>query len=274
MDEKTKPFDTVSIVLLMLLSVGNDGLEIIFDLLAATGVGIGGEAIMEPINIAMDAIVTFWFFAKCGFGGPSIAQLLDDILEVVGIPGRTICVGFGIYLANNPNSFLGKIGGTVAAIETGGEGALAKEAGGAMKTGEAEIKKVSKKAPNEVESQAEKASFGVEVAPSTAAAPATTSQEAGDAAKKEKEEQQKKIEESMESEAQKSPVIIMQERLLEQSPQNAENKAPGENAPAGAPKKSNVVPFEDIRRQRAQEVKENLEHPKTPREVTDEERAA
>lgn len=102
MDERKKTFDEVSIVIMVLLALGNDGAEIFFDLLAATIVGLPGEAIMEPINLAMDGIFTFWFFAKCGFGGPSIIQLVDDLLELVGIPGRTICVVAGILIANNP----------------------------------------------------------------------------------------------------------------------------------------------------------------------------
>jgi len=128
MDEQEKVFDAVSIVLLVLISLANDAAEVFFDILAATVVGIPGEAIMEPINLLIDGVVTSWFFIKCGFGGPSMAQILDDLLELVGIPGRTICVVFGIYVANNPNSFLGRIGQTAASIESGGEsGAMTKE---------------------------------------------------------------------------------------------------------------------------------------------------
>ena len=84
-------------------------------------IGLPGEAIMEPIDLAMDGIFTFWFFAKCGFGGPSILQLVDDLLELVGVPGRTICVVAGILIANNPK--LAKIAELAATAETGGAGA-------------------------------------------------------------------------------------------------------------------------------------------------------
>lgn len=124
MEEKEKPFDTVSIVILVLLALGNDGAEIFFDLLAATVVGLPGEAIMEPINLGMDGIFTFWFFAKCGFGGPAMIQIADDLLSLVGVPGRTICVVAGILIANNPKlAAVAEVAGATAL--TGGAGAVA-----------------------------------------------------------------------------------------------------------------------------------------------------
>ena len=128
MDEQKKPFDTVSIVILILLALGNDGAEIFFDLLAATVVGLPGEAIMEPIDLAMDGIFTFWFFAKCGFGGPSIIQFVDDLLELIGVPGRTICVVAGILIANNPK--FAAVAEVAAGAATGGAGVAATEAEG------------------------------------------------------------------------------------------------------------------------------------------------
>lgn len=129
MDDKEMPFSTVDIVFLVIIGLVNDGLEIFFDLLAASVVGLPGEAIMEPIDFVFDCIVTAWFFMKCGFGGPALAQILDDILEIFGVPGRTICIGVGVYVANHPGSFLATAGQVAATIGTGGEAAIAEEAG-------------------------------------------------------------------------------------------------------------------------------------------------
>jgi hypothetical protein len=83
----------------------------------------------------MDTIVTFWFFVKCGFGAPAIIQLVDDVLELVGIPGRTICVIAGILIANNPK--LAKLAEVAATIETGGASKELEGAEEALKAGRA-----------------------------------------------------------------------------------------------------------------------------------------
>lgn len=128
-----KPFDAVSIVILMLLAVANDAAEIFFDLLALTGIGLAGQAIMKPIDLAMDGLVTFWFFSKVGFGGPLILQFVDDILQIFFIPGRTICVGLGIFMANNPK--LAQVTQLAVAIETGGAAGLGELAEAGEATG-------------------------------------------------------------------------------------------------------------------------------------------
>jgi len=121
MDEQEKPFDTISIIVLLSLAVANDGAEIFFDVLASTMVGLPGESIMKPIDFAMDGIFTFWFFSKCGFGGPAIIQVADDLLELVGIPGRFICVAASIFMANHPKlAAVAEMAG--AAALTGGRG--------------------------------------------------------------------------------------------------------------------------------------------------------
>ena len=74
MEEKPKPFDLTSIVVLVIIALLNDGLEIFFDLFAATGVGLAGEAIMEVIDFAVDGIVFVWFFMKTGGGAQSYTQ--------------------------------------------------------------------------------------------------------------------------------------------------------------------------------------------------------
>ena len=206
MDDQEKPFGTVSIVLLMLISLANDAAEVFFDLLAATVIGIPGEAIMEIINFAVDAVVTPWFFMKCGFGGPSLAQILDDVLSAVGVPGRTICVSFGIYVANNPNSFFGKIGKTAAAIETGGES-------GALSEGLQEGETVAKEAESAAET-AVKTEKG-------AAAEMETKQPKGKPSESNEEETKKEqAEKNMEPEEEREPEEVAEEKIFEETPRN------------------------------------------------------
>jgi hypothetical protein len=124
MDEEKKPFGIVWFVLLVIIAFANDVAEVIFDLLAATGVGLVGEAIMEPVNFILDGLVSAIFIAKCGWGMPALIQLVDDMLQIVGVPGRTISVVAGILIANNPKSMLAKAAKLAAAAETGGAGEL------------------------------------------------------------------------------------------------------------------------------------------------------
>jgi hypothetical protein len=126
MEEKPKPFDLTSIVVLVIIALLNDGLEIFFDLFAATGVGLAGEAIMEVIDFAVDGIVFVWFFMKTGGGAQSYTQVGAGFLESFGVPDRTIGVVIGILIANNPKA--AKVAEVVveqaliqgAAIATGG----------------------------------------------------------------------------------------------------------------------------------------------------------
>lgn len=264
MDEQEKPFDTVSIVILMIISLGNDAVEVFFDILAATGIGLPGEAIMEPINFMVDCIITPWFFMKCGFGGPSLAQILDDVLSLVGIPGRTICVGFGIYVANNPNSFLGKIGKTAAAIETGNETGLASKESGALRTGE----KASRETASDGKSSPRKEGdvFGDASQESEASSRKTSTNPEEDARKKE-------LEKSMEPEAEQEPEAVIQKELFQQTPggkqpTNESVESKGDQEPP-APKKSNVVYMNDIRKNPlAGKRRDDLDLPNELRDVT------
>ena len=266
MDEQEKPFDTVSIVILMILAVANDIAEIISDLFAATIVGIVGEAIMEPVDFAVDGIVTFWFFMKCGFGGPAMAQILDDVLESIGIPGRTICVGFGIYIANHPNSSIGKIGQTAAALETGGES-------GALSEGLQEGEAAAKEAESAVETAA-KTEKGATAEMEAGQATEKSGEPGGGEAKKEKEQEEEK---KMEPEEEKEPEEVAKEKLFEETPMDSgvKNKEEEEENPGvddrsnEAPRPSNVISIEDIRRNpRAEAVKRNLDHSAPPRNIT------
>lgn len=120
MDEQEKPFGIVSIVFLIMIGLTNDLLEVMFDLFAATVIGLSGQALMEPINLLVDALITGWFFAKLGFGGPTFIQLVDDIAELVGVPARTLCLALGIWLANNPSSTVGRLATAATMVESGG----------------------------------------------------------------------------------------------------------------------------------------------------------
>lgn len=256
MDEQNKPFDTVSIVILILISLANDAAEVFFSLLAATGIGLAGEAIMEPINFCVDCIVTPWFFMKCGFGGPTMAQLLDDVLSTIGIPGRTVCVVFGIYVANNPGSFFGRVGQVVATVETGGEAGLVSEGAGALQAGE----KAAQEAEN-LGSTAIKAEGGAATAGAETGSTADTAR-----AKKAKEEE---LERKMQPEGERPPEEIAQKEIFEETPQNIRQEEGKIEKDQDIPRPSNVVSMDDIRRNpNAAETRRNLTSPKASHDIT------
>ena len=136
MDEPEKPFNEVWIVLLVIVALANDGLEVLFDLLAMTGIGLPGEAIMEPINIALGPFFTAVFWIKCGFGAPAIVQLIASLLEVVGLPTRTISVLGAIWVANHPSSKISQTAKLAAAVESGGASGELAEAEGVAEEAE------------------------------------------------------------------------------------------------------------------------------------------
>jgi hypothetical protein len=106
MDEEEKPFGIVTIIILIIVALINDVAEVCFDLLSASAVGLVGEAIMEPANAILDLFFTGVFVWKTGFGGGTITQYIDDILQLTFIPGRTISVAIGIWIANRPKSVI------------------------------------------------------------------------------------------------------------------------------------------------------------------------
>jgi hypothetical protein len=119
MDEGEKPFPIEFFVILLIIAAANDVAEIIFDLLDFTGVGIAGEAIMVPIDLVLDVFFTGVFIWRVGFGGGTITQYIDDLLEPFLIPGRTISVGLGMWIANNPSSKIAKVANTATSFESG-----------------------------------------------------------------------------------------------------------------------------------------------------------
>jgi hypothetical protein len=142
MNEEEKAFPIELIVILIPIALINDIAEVFFDLLDFTGVGISGEAIMEPANLILDLFFTGIFWWRVGFGGFTVTQYIGDLLEPLLIPGRTISVGLGIWLANHPNSVLGNIATEAAQLEGGEAGALNEAEGAAGKVG-AEAEAVS-----------------------------------------------------------------------------------------------------------------------------------
>jgi len=213
MDEQEKPFDIVSIVILMMIGLANDAAEIVFDLLAATVVGLPGEAIMEPINLLVDGLITTWFFLKLGFGGPAAIQLVDDVLELFGVPGRTICIGLGIWIANHPKSAISKGVQLAATVETGGAGAASEAAEGAEAAGNLGA------AAAEGEAAAAKAGTAMEGAPSAAEKTGETG-EGGT----EKSEREKEAEEALTPEAEKNPMEVEEKKLFNEGPDEDSRK--------------------------------------------------
>jgi hypothetical protein len=262
MDEKQKPFDAVSIVIMVLLALGNDGAEVFFDLLAATVVGLPGEAIMEPIDLAMDGIFTFWFFAKCGFGGPSIIQIVDDILELVGVPGRTICVVLGILLANNSKlAPIVEMAG--AALLTGPAGAAAVEAGGAAEVGAAAAAATGEAAvAAETTVGAEVAEVGGEQGIANKAGGGQQiplENEAGATPEENQEsgagEKKAELEHEMETEEERPPEEIAREKIFEQISKSVEKQEDNEEEEEeNKGEGENVVPGDDFQK-RAEEIK-------------------
>jgi hypothetical protein len=218
MDEEKKAFNIVEIIILMMIAIANDAAEIVFDLLALTGVGLAGEAIMEPINLLVDFIVTPWFFFKAGFGGPAILQLADDLLELVGIPGRTIAVGGGIWIANHPKSKLSKLAQTAAALEGGGiageAGALEGEAAAVGELG------AGTEAAGVAGEGTEAARGGRGVSGGESGA-----ESEGQPGAKEKSAAEQEAEEKMTPEAEKSPLEVQRKKLFEESPEEPDFSA-------------------------------------------------
>lgn len=282
MDEKEKPFDTVSIVILVLLALGNDGAEIFFDLLAATVVGLPGEAIMEPINLGMDGIFTFWFFAKCGFGGPAMIQIADDVLSLVGIPGRTICVVAGILIANNPKlAAVAEIAG--AAALTGGAGAVAAEAGETAEVGA--VAAESATAGTAAGAEVAKAETTV-VETGTGGTTKTIEEAEKDQAPQEEgggeeaEQKKEELEKEMETEEERSPEEVAQEKIFEEvsrgeEDQNEEEESEDINEPVERnAQSSGAIPIDGGGK--AHEIRQQQQKPHAPKiiDLSEEDKAA
>jgi hypothetical protein len=281
MDEQKKPFDIVSIVILILLALANDGAEIFCDLIDFTGVGLASEGIMKPVDFIMDGIFGSWFFVRCGFGAPFVIQLVDCFLELFGIPGRTICTIVGIVIANNPK--LEKLAETAALFaSSGATGKLTKEGKGLEKL-EEEENIVSKKTPGgATEHEEREASLGVQkTEPQTGGEATKEDQAEKTAAEKAKTE---KLEEEMEPAEEQSPETVAEREIFERTPAAARRDteeaghssqlrpAPDGNPSPAKANPSNVISIDNIRSssiKKAEEVKRELSHEKPLHDITE-----
>lgn len=102
-----KPFDTVSIVLLVMVAGLSDAVNAVVILIAAVpAIGqvayLGNMFLVSPL---VWATIQLWFIMKVGFGSHGLVNVAGGILNVIGIPGgQTGTVIVAIYLANNPKA--------------------------------------------------------------------------------------------------------------------------------------------------------------------------
>lgn len=110
MDENTndKPFDTVSIVLLVIIAGGSDVADAVTLLIAAVPVigqiaYLGNAFLISPI---VWATIQLWFIIKLrSFGVSGLLNLAGGIGNIIGIPAsQTVTVAIAIFLANNPEA--------------------------------------------------------------------------------------------------------------------------------------------------------------------------
>jgi hypothetical protein len=135
MDEEEKPFPIEYFVIFLLIALANDIAQVFFILLDFTGVGIAGEAIMEPINAVLDFFfIGVFYWRTKSFGGSTTTQYIGGGAQLILIPGRIASVWGGMWLANNQDSVLGKIATTAASLESGNAAGAASKAEGVAET--------------------------------------------------------------------------------------------------------------------------------------------
>ena len=104
MEESAKKFNTVEIVLMVMIALANDAVTITADfglLIPVVGELLYGLAWL--FDAFVWALLMFWYIMKLGtFGGPALVQTIAGIAEFIGLPGRTLGVILGIWLANHP----------------------------------------------------------------------------------------------------------------------------------------------------------------------------
>ncbi len=134
--EENKKFSITEIVLGTMIA----GLDDVADIVAiiAFGIPVIGLVVtggVESLHFLVGWIMIFWFRLKLGkFGGTTFLQITDAVLELFGIPGRTIAFLIGVFVTNNPK--VAKVATIVAVgVATGGAGAAAAAAGGGAAAG-------------------------------------------------------------------------------------------------------------------------------------------
>lgn len=212
MDEEIeKPFPIEFIIILLLIAIANDVAEVFFDLLDFTGIGVAGEAIMEPANLILDFFFTGIFLWKVGFGGGTVTQYIGDILEPLLIPSRTISVGIGMWVANHPSSAIGKVASTAASLESGNVGGATSEAEGVAAGVGKEASSAEKGLQKEGTTTAETNVAGGEKSVGASGEPESPETTGGE----EKKSPEKDI---MASPEEGNPLENLQEQLEEESP--------------------------------------------------------
>lgn len=104
MNEQKKPFDTVSIVLLLLFSGVSDIADLLTDFVALVPVigqviFLGNSLILSPV---IWAVIQISFIMKTGMGRASLIALIGGLGNIANIPGsETITTGIAIVIANN-----------------------------------------------------------------------------------------------------------------------------------------------------------------------------
>ncbi len=105
MDEQKKPFDTTSIVLLLLVAGVSDIADLATDLLFPVPVigqivFVGNSLVVSPI---VWAIIQLSFIIKTGAGRASLVAVAGGLGNIANIPGsETVTTIIAIAIANNP----------------------------------------------------------------------------------------------------------------------------------------------------------------------------
>jgi hypothetical protein len=270
MDAQEKPFDTVSIVILVLLGLINDSVEIFCDLLTAVVVGIPSQVIMQPVNFLVTCIVVPWFFVKTGSftSVSSLATIITAPLGQFGIPCRTIVLVTGIYVANHPKSIISEASNVVdmkrkLSAPQGARNIYSRNGVGVTKE-EFEAGMAQR--------DASRGTVRVASAGMTKEGVQPAREEGGEdeeARRLKEEEMEKKLESGAEISPEEEAEGVDFGRTSQQTSQASEQEGDEDREVDNQPQSPNVVSIEEGRRaKREKEVKENLEHPHAPRDIT------
>ncbi|MDP3948636.1 MAG: hypothetical protein Q8Q17_01655 [bacterium] len=153
MADQEKPFDTASVVLLLLVAGSSDIADLATDLLFP--VPIIGQVVFVFNSLVVSpivwAIIQFSFIMKTGMGRASLVAVAGGLGNIANIPGsETVTTLLAISIANNPK--ISEVSGALSAAEgkvgggakKAGAGAAAKESGAAAEN-ETEAARMPKK---------------------------------------------------------------------------------------------------------------------------------
>ncbi|MBI4087657.1 MAG: hypothetical protein HY434_02395 [Candidatus Liptonbacteria bacterium] len=250
MEEGGKKFNTVEIVLMIMIALANDALTIIADIgLAIPVIGEILYGFAWLVDGFVWALLMFWYVIKLGvFGGPALVQTISGIASFVGIPGRTIGVLLGIWLVNHPKAAAvaalatGKVGGAEKAL--GEEAASVESATGEITAGEKTatgVKAGAARAETEVaEAGATAGKTAVETAPREITEPTEYAPERKPSEVPEAEKEAKKPEVSKEALGEELTPLEKLQKLFEETPRE-EEKPESEEEEEGEEKSPEVI---------------------------------